>query len=91
MYLRDYRIVSVAPCLADGAQFKVTALLSDDISNLMPYLNAALKFCTYEPITSTLTFNCKGSPVIQANRVIVGKLREVDGHAHPPGKYGQYH
>lgn len=79
MRLRDYKIISVAPCLADGAQFKVTALLPGDVSQLMPYLNAALKFCTYEPFTSTLTFNCMGSPVIlQPDRVIVGRLREVD-------------
>lgn len=79
MYLRDYRIVGVGPCLADGAQFRVTALLSRDISELMPYLNAALKFCTYEPFGPTLTFKCKGSPVVlHPERVIVGQLREVD-------------
>ena len=79
MYLRNYRIVSIAPCLADGAQFKVTALLSDDVSLLLPYLNASLKSCVYEPFKSTLTFNCMGSPVIlQPDRVIAGRLREVD-------------
>jgi len=79
MRLRDYKIISVAPCQVDGAQFKVTALLSDDISRLMPYLNASLRFCAYEPFTSTLTFNCQGSPVVlQPDRVIVGRLREVD-------------
>lgn len=79
MRLCNYRIISVSPCLTDGAQFKVTALLSDDVSQLMPYLNATLKFCTYEPFTSTLTFNCMGSPVVlHPDRVIVGRLREVD-------------
>lgn len=79
MYLQEYKIVGVGPCLAEGTQFRVTALLSCDISEILPYLNAALKFCTYEPFESTLTFKCKGSPVVlHPDRVIVGQLREVD-------------
>lgn len=79
MHQRNYRIISVAPCLTDGSQFKVTALLSNDVSQLMPYLNAALRFCAYEPFLSTLTFKCKGSPVVlHPDRVVVGQLREVD-------------
>ncbi|MCL6635039.1 MAG: hypothetical protein K6T29_04635 [Peptococcaceae bacterium] len=79
MFLRGYKIIGVGPCLADGAQFRVTALLPRDISDLMPYLNAALTFCAYEPFGPTLTFKFKGSPVVlQPDRVTVGQLREVD-------------
>ncbi|MCL6561155.1 MAG: hypothetical protein K6U74_20685 [Firmicutes bacterium] len=79
MYLRSYKIIGVGPCLADGTHFRVTALLSRDISELMPYLNTALNFCTYEQFGPTLTFKCKGSPVVlHPDRVTVGQLREVD-------------
>lgn len=79
MYLQSYKIIGVGPCLADGTQFRVTALLSRDISELMPYLNAALKFCVYEFSSSTLTFKLKGNAVVlHPDRIIVGQLREVD-------------
>lgn len=79
MFLRNYKIIGVGPCLADGAQFRVTALLSREISELLPYLNAALKFCAYEPFVPTLTFNCKGSPVVlHPDRIMIGKLRQVE-------------
>jgi ArsR family metal-binding transcriptional regulator len=80
MALINYKIVGVAPCVTEDTLFKVTALLSqDDISDLMPYINAALKFCAYEPFAPTLTFKCKGSPVVlYPDRVVVGHLREAD-------------
>lgn len=79
MFLRGYRIIGAGQCLADGSQFRVTALLTEDISPLLPYLNAALNYCTYEPAGPTLTLRCKGSPVIlHPNRVVVGQLREID-------------
>lgn len=79
MFLRGYRIIGAGQCLADGAQFRVTALFTEDISPLLPYLNAALKYCTYAPAGPTLTLKCKGSPVIlHPNRVVVGQLREID-------------
>lgn len=75
----DYKIIGIGPCLADGSQFRVTALLSGDITELMPYLNASMKFCAYEPFVPVLTLKCKGSPVVlHPDRAIAGKLREVD-------------
>lgn len=79
MYLQGYKIIGVGPCLADGVQFRVTALLPGNISELLPYLNAALKFCTYEDYSDSLTLKFRGYPVIlQMDRIIVGQLREVD-------------
>ncbi|BAF60434.1 predicted NADH:ubiquinone oxidoreductase [Pelotomaculum thermopropionicum SI] len=79
MYLRNYKIVGIGPCRAEGSMFRATAILSRDIAGLLPYLNAALKWCAYEPFVPSLTFKCKGSPVVlHPDRVIVGQLREVD-------------
>jgi len=79
MFLNNYKIIGIGPCLADGSQFRVTALLPRDISGLLPYLNAVLKFCAYEPFVPALTFRCKGSPVVlHPDRIIIGRLRQVD-------------
>lgn len=47
MLLKRVEITHISPCLADTAKIKLKAILSDDISEAMPYLNAVLKNATY--------------------------------------------
>lgn len=47
MLLREAGITYVTPCLADPGKIRLTASLSDDITEVMPYLNAVVDDAIY--------------------------------------------
>jgi len=47
MLLKDIKITSVAPCIVVPNRIRFRAIFSDDITDLMPYLNAVLKNAVY--------------------------------------------
>ncbi|MBF7084263.1 hypothetical protein IT084_15015 [Desulfallas sp. Bu1-1] len=66
-------------CLADGAKVRVTAILNEDIAQLLPYVNAVVKYASFDPGGLTITFKYRGSPVIlEKRRVVVGQLDNLD-------------
>ncbi len=57
MLLRDYKFKLVFPeCNPSATTVNALADLSDDISEVLPYLNATIKGCLYNPDAGTLRF-----------------------------------
>ena len=47
MFLKKVEITYISPCLADPGKIRLKAALSDDIREIMPYLNAVVKNAIY--------------------------------------------
>jgi len=61
MLLRDYKFKLVFPeCNPTVTTVNALADLSDDISEVLPYLNATIKGCFYNPHSGTLRFVREG-------------------------------
>ena len=58
--LHEVRITSFLPCLADPEKLRVLAEFSDDVREVLPYLNALLPRAVYNPLTYTLTLQKDG-------------------------------
>lgn len=58
--LREVRITTFLPCLADPEKLRVVAEFGADIRDALPYLNAILPRAVYNPLTHTLTFQRDG-------------------------------
>ena len=58
--LREVRVTSFLPCLADPEKLRVLAEFSDDVRDVLPYLNAILPRAVYNPLTYTLTLQKDG-------------------------------
>jgi len=58
--LREVRITSFLPCLADPEKLRVVAEFSDDVRDALPYLNAVLPRPVYNPLADTLTLQKNG-------------------------------
>jgi len=56
MLLQDYKVTKVRRNLCNPEWIAVTAELSDDISEVFPYLNAAVKNAVYTPEAQNLNF-----------------------------------
>jgi len=56
LLLREVKVTTFLPCLADAKKLRAVAELSDDIREVIPYLNALLPRAIYNPLTNTLTF-----------------------------------
>ena len=57
MLLKGYEIKQILPCIANPEWIRVKVELTDDISEVFPYLNAILKGAVYNPGGPTLTFH----------------------------------
>ena len=55
MLLKEVEITYVSPCLADPSKIRLKAELSDDVSEVMPYLNAVVKNAIYNHEAAHLT------------------------------------
>ncbi len=55
MFLKNIDIYHISPCWADAAKIRVKAKLSDDITEIMPYLNAELNSAIYNHHGPNLT------------------------------------
>ncbi len=55
MYLEKIEITYVSPCFADTSKIRLKAKLSDDITEIMPYLNGSVKNVNYNPNAPNLT------------------------------------
>ena len=73
--LHNISITSVLPCMADPKLIRIWADFSDDISEIMPYLNAVMPGAIYNPNWPTLTLK-KGERLITvyARQTAMGKL-----------------
>ncbi len=55
-FLKSITLCYVAPCIADETKIRLIAYLSCDISEILPYLNAAIKGASYNRNAPTLTY-----------------------------------
>lgn|GEM_PF-2023554 len=56
MFLNQVRITRTEPCVADPEKIRVKAELSDDITQVMPYLNTIIKNAIFNREAPILTF-----------------------------------
>ena len=54
-YLNNIDIYHVSPCFAESGKIRVKARLSDDVSEIMPYLNRVVKNASYNAHAPNLT------------------------------------
>lgn len=77
--LISYQITGMGVCLADGAKTRVTAMLSENVAELLPYINAVVKHVSYDSRGLTITFKYRGCPVVlEGRRVVIGQLDDLD-------------
>lgn len=55
MFLKEVEITYVSPCLADPEKIRLKATLSDDVTEMMPYLNAVIKNAIYNDAVKYIT------------------------------------
>jgi len=58
--LRSYEITVVLPCLAEEGKYRIKAALSDDVREVLPYLNAALEKASLSSSGASLMFRERG-------------------------------
>lgn len=56
MFLKDVNILNIAPCIVVANRVRFRARLTDDISEVMPYLNAVIKNAVYNDEGKVLSF-----------------------------------
>ncbi len=56
MLLRNVELTYVSPCLADPEKIRLKAQLSDDVTEIMPYLNTVLKGAIYNNYAPNISF-----------------------------------
>jgi len=57
MLLKGYEIKQILPCIANPEWIRLRVELTDDISEVLPYLNAILEGAVYNPKAPSLTFH----------------------------------
>ena len=75
MFLRDYKVTKVRRSLCNPEWIVVRAELSDDISEVFPYLNAVLKNAVYTPKVPSLNFKMEtGFISVMPREIHVGQV-----------------
>jgi ArsR family metal-binding transcriptional regulator len=77
--LHSITITNVLPCLADPRWIRIWADFSDDISGIMPYLNAVVPGIIYNPNGPSITIK-RGERLITAyaGQIAIGKLADIN-------------
>ncbi|HYA90051.1 MAG TPA: (Fe-S)-binding protein [Thermodesulfobacteriota bacterium] len=77
MLLQSYKITRTLPCLADPEKIRVIAELSDEIPEVLPYLNTILKGCIYNHPANTLTIKKDGKLLtLHFNHITLAKVED---------------
>jgi ArsR family metal-binding transcriptional regulator len=77
MLLQSYKITRTLPCLADPEKIRVIAELSDEIHEVLPYLNTILKGCIYNHPANTLTIKKDGKLLtLHFNHITLAKVED---------------
>jgi len=76
--LKDINITFVAPCIADPRKIRLIAYFSNNVAEVFPYLNAAMKNATYNKESPTLNFSKEQRTVnIYSHKVAIAKADEI--------------
>ncbi len=77
MLFHSYKITRILPCLADPEKIRVIAELSDEIHEVLPYLNTVLKGCIYNHPANTLTIKKDGKLLtLHFNHITLAKVED---------------
>lgn len=75
MFIKKIQMAHILPCIADPDKIRFTAYLEKDVSELLPYLNAAIKGGIYNHQGQTLTIRKEGRLItIHAHKIAAGKI-----------------
>lgn len=82
MFLKDIEIISIAPCIVVPNRIRFRARFSDDITGVMPYLNAIIKNAVYNHEGKVLSLTKDERLItLYSREVTVAKaLNEEDAH-----------
>jgi ArsR family metal-binding transcriptional regulator len=69
-FLREIEITHILDCIADPTKIRVVAEFSDDVSEVMPYLNTLLKNANYSREAKVLHFNLEHRMITLYPRVL---------------------
>lgn len=70
LLLREITVTHVLDCIADATKIRVVAELSDDVSSIMPYLNAVIGKASYGHEARILHFNLEHRMITLYPRVL---------------------
>ncbi len=77
MLVESYTIIEVLPCLADVKKIRVIAMISDDVSEVLPYINAINKKAIYIKNANAITITEEGKLItIHPRKIAMTKLKD---------------
>lgn len=77
-FLESITLCYVAPCIADETKIRLIAYFSQDISDVLPYLNSVIKGASYNKNANTLTFTKERRIINLYNiKVAISKVNDI--------------
>src|SRR3972149_7464189 len=77
MLVESYKIIEILPCLADVRKIRVIDMISNDVSEVLPYINAINKKAIYIKNANALTMTEDGKLVtIHPRKIAITKVRD---------------
>jgi len=77
MLVENYKIIEILPCLADAEKKRIIAMISEDVSEVLPYINAINKKAIYIKNANALTMTEDGKLVtIHPRKIAITKVRD---------------
>jgi ArsR family metal-binding transcriptional regulator len=80
--LREIEITHILDCIADPTKIRVVAEFSEDVSEVMPYLNALLKNASYSHEARILHFNLEHRMITLYPGVLTMAKADDESDAH---------
>ncbi|MBM3702817.1 MAG: Fe-S cluster protein [Actinobacteria bacterium] len=77
MLVKSYKIIEILPCLVDPEKTRVIAMISEDVSGVLPYINAIDKNAIYTKNANTLTLpKSERLITIHPRKIAITKLKD---------------
>jgi len=77
MLVKNYKIIQILPCLADPEKIRVIAMISEDVSEVLPYINAVDEKAIYIKNANILTLPRSGRLItIHPRKIALTKLQD---------------
>lgn len=77
-YIQGFKVQQTAPCYSEQGKIRIFASLTDDIGELLPYLNAVVRG-NYQQNAGRFTFTYQGSPVVlQGRQIVLGRTESLE-------------
>ncbi len=77
-FLKTITLCYVAPCMADEKKIRLIGYFDQDITEILPYLNAVIKSASYNKGASTLTFSKERRLINLYNiKVTIAKANDI--------------